>query len=182
MRRLIAPLLAILSFSTVLAQDAKKPQEPEYANSFFFLDKDGNLKPLERQMAKVATKMKFGGADSNYVLPNERSTVRFPANVTLQFVVQPEPNKVDPATILQLYSLKIAKGQRELQVAKVRSFGGAKHTLGDTAIPFDVAKYGENSVLLKPQANLAPGEYMWAANSTLMVPQAYCFGIDPVKP
>lgn len=182
MRRLIGPFLAILTFSTGLAQDAKKPQEPEYANAFFFLEKDGNLKPLERQAAKVATKVKLGGADSNYVLPNAHSAVRFPANGNLQFVVQPDPKNADPTTIFQLYVLKVSKGQREVQVAKVRSFGGAKNTLGDTAIPFDVSKYGENSVLLKPHASLSPGEYMWAANSTLMVPQGYCFGIDPATP
>jgi hypothetical protein len=186
MRRLIAPILAILSVCAVLAQDAKKPQEPEYANAFFFLDKGGSLKPLERQAAKVETKVRglgYGGADTKYVLPNEQSTVRFPANVSLQFLVRPEPNNVDPATIVQLYSLKVAKGHREVQVAKLRQFSGVKSTLGNTAVPFDVAKYGENSVLLKPQAPLAPGEYMWAANSTLMVlPQAYCFGIDPTNP
>jgi hypothetical protein len=185
MRQIVAPLLAILTVCATLAQDTKKPQEPEYANSFFFLDKDGNLKPLERQAAKVETKVRglgYGGADSKYVLPNERSTVRFPANVSLQFVVRPEPKNVDPATIVQLYSLKVAKGQREVRVAKFRQFSGDKSTLGTAAITFDIAKYGENSVLLKPQANLAPGEYMWAANSTLTVPQAFCFGIDPANP
>lgn len=185
MRRLIAPFLAVLSVTAILAQDAKKPQEPEYTNSFFFLDKDGGLKPLERQAAKIDTKVKglgFGGGESNYVLPNERSAVRFPANMNLQFVVRPEPNNADPATILQLYSLKVAKGKREVQVAKVRAFSGGKHTLGNVAVGFDFTKYGENSVLLKPQGTLAPGEYMWAAHATLMVPQAYCFGIDPANP
>jgi len=185
MLRLIAPLIAILFVYAALAQDAKKPPEPDYSNSFFFLDKDGNLKPLERQAAKIETKVRglgYGGADSKYVLPNEHSTVRFAANLSLQFVVRPEPNNVDPATVVQLYSLKVAKGQREVQLVKLRQFSGAKTTLGNTAVPFDIAKYGENSVLLEPQATLAPGEYMWAANATMMVPQAYCFGIDPAGP
>jgi hypothetical protein len=182
MRQLNAVLFAILSLSAVLAQDAKKPKEPEYANSFFFLDKDGDLKALERQAAKVATKMKFGGADSTYVIPNDRSAVRFAANANLQFVVQPEPNNADPVTIFQLYSLKVTKDHREVQVAKVRTFSGATNTLGNTAVAFDVAKYGERSVVLKPQGTLAPGEYMWAANSTLVVPQGYCFGIDKANP
>ncbi|MFZ0037429.1 MAG: hypothetical protein WAK91_08415 [Candidatus Acidiferrales bacterium] len=187
MRPPIAATLVIFCFCVcvVLAQDAKKPQEPEYANAFFSLDKDGNLKPLERQAAKIETKVRaggYGGADSKYVVPNEHSTVRFPANVGLQFVVRPEPNNVDPATIIQLYSLKVAKGQREVRVAKFRQFSGDKSTLGTAAVSFDIAKYGENSVLLKPQTTLAPGEYMWAANSTLMVPQAYCFGVDAPNP
>jgi len=91
MRRLVAPILAILSVYAVLAQDAKQPHEPEYANSFFSLDKDGNLKPLERQAAKVETKVRglgYGGADSKYVLLSEHSSVRFLANVNLQFVVR----------------------------------------------------------------------------------------------
>src|ERR1700740_1936224 len=137
MKRLIAPIVAILSVFAVLAQAAKKPQEPQYANSFFFLEKDSNLKPLERQTAKVETKVRglgFGGADSKYVLPNEHSAIRFPANVSLQFVVRPEPTNIDPATIVQLYSLKVAKGQREVQVAKLRQFSGVKSTLG--GVPF----------------------------------------------
>jgi hypothetical protein len=89
---------------------------------------------------------------------------------------------VDPATIVQIYSLKVEKGHREVQVAKLRQFSGVKGTLGNTAVPFDVAKYGSNSVVLRPQSTLAPGEYMWATNSTLVVPQAYCFGIDPANP
>jgi|HubBroStandDraft_1064217.scaffolds.fasta_scaffold51602_2 hypothetical protein len=179
MKRLIVPILAIFSVCSVLAQDAKKPQEPEYANSFFFLDKDGTLKPLERQVARVEVKSRgLAGVDTKYVLSNEHSTVRFPAKASLQFVVRLE-SKDDPATIVQLYSLKVAKGQRELQAGKYRTFSGSKTTLGNTAVPFDVAKYGEGSVLLKPQTPLAPGEYTWGLNSNN---QAYCFGIDPASP
>ena len=183
MKRLVAPILAILFVCSVLAQDAKKPQEPEYVNSFFILDKDGNLKPLERQAAKPGAKMKalgFGGTESKYVVPNEHSPVRFSANASLQFVVRTDPNNVDPATILQLYSLKVAKGQREVEALKTRPFGAVKTTLGNTAVPFDFAKYGENSVVIKPQTALEPGEYMWVANSTMA--HAYCFGIDPANP
>jgi hypothetical protein len=182
---MIPPLLVILSVYAVLAQDTNKPTEPEYANSFFSLEKDGSLKPLERQAAKVETKVRalgYGGADTKYVFQNEQSTVRFPANSSLQFVVRPEPNNVDPATVVQLYSLKGGKGHREVQVAKLRQFSGVKTTLGNTAVSFDFTKYGQNSILIKPQTALPPGEYMWAANPSLIAPQAYCFGIDPANP
>jgi hypothetical protein len=159
MTRAIATLLMVLLFQVVHAQDTKKPQEPEYSNSFFVLEKDGTLKPLERQAAKIDTKVKglgFGGADSRYVVSNEHSSVRFAAGTTLQFIVRPEPSNVDPATIVQIYSFKVGKGQREVQVAKARVFSGAKSTLGNTALQFDVRKYGESSVLLTLSTPLGP--------------------------
>jgi hypothetical protein len=177
----------------IFAQDVKTPQEPEYVNAFSFVDKDGALKPLERQAARVNTKVKalgFGGGQASYVVSNEHSPVRFSSDASLQFVVRPEgpalpggggANNVDPATIVQLYPLKSTKGQRELQIAKAGAFRGAKNTQGDATIPLEIVKYGEHSVLVKPLNPLPPGEYMWAANATFMVPQGYCFGVDPAK-
>lgn len=195
MKRLVATSLVFLTLCAyaVLGQDAKKPQEPEYVNTFSLLDKDGVLKPLERQAARVNTKVKalgFGGGAAIYVVSNEHSPVRFNADASLEFVVRPEAiafgggvaSNVDPATIIQLYSLKVAKGQRELQIVKAGAFRGAKNTQGDATIPFDIVKYGEHSVRIKTLSPLSPGEYMWAANATMMVPQGYCFGVDSAKP
>jgi len=188
MRRLFALTLALVSVSTcaaILAQDTKKPQEPEYANSPLFLDKDGTLKPLERQTTQLETKIRglgYGGADGKYVVPNEHSTVRFPVTANLQFVVRPEPKDIDPATVIQLYSLKVSKGRRELLGVKLRAFSGSQTTLNKAAVPFDVAKYGEASVVIKPQNPLAPGEYMWTVGGASAVAQGYCFGVDPSTP
>jgi hypothetical protein len=195
MKRLIATSLVFLTLCAQMffGQDAKKPQEPEYVNTFFLLDKDGSLKPLERQPARVNTKVKafgFGGGAAMYVMSNEHSPVRFTADAALEFVVRPEAlsfgggaaSNVDPATIIQLYSLKVAKGQRELQIVKAGAFRGAKNTQQDATIPFDFVKYGEHSVRIKTSSPLPPGEYVWTTNATLMVPQGYCFGIDPAKP
>ncbi len=195
MKRLSAASLVFLAVCAcaVLAQDAQKPQEPEYVNAFSLLDKGGVLKPLERQAATVNTKVKalgFGGGEARYVVSNEHSPVRFYADANLEFVVRPEAvgfggggaSNVDPATIIQLYSLKVAKGQRELQIVKAGAFRGARNTQGEATIPLEIVKYGEHSVLIKPVNPLTPGEYMLAANAAVMVPQGYCFGVDPAKP
>ena len=196
MKRLIAASVVFLAACAcaVFAQDAKTPSEPEYVNTFSLLDNDGVLKPLERQAARVNTKVKmlgFGGGAASYVVSNEHSPVRFSADASLRFVVRPEgpsfgpsgaAGNVDPATIVQLYALKVAKGQREIQIVRAGAFRGAKNTQADASVPFEIAKYGEHSVVVKPSTPLPPGEYMWATNAAFMVPQGYCFGVDPAKP
>lgn len=175
----------------IFPQDSKKLQEPEYVNVFSFVSKDGVLEPLERQPARMNTKVRalgYGGARTSYVLSNQHSSVRFPADKPLQFIVRPQgptfpgggagANDVDPATIVQLYFLKVTKGNRELQVVKAGMFSGAKNTQTEGIVPFEIAKYGERSIVLRTLGPLPPGEYMWTANASFMVPQGYCFRID----
>jgi hypothetical protein len=188
MRQFVAATLAILLVCVcgAPAQDIKKPQDPEYVGEFFLLDKDSNLKALERQTARMEGRVKgfgFGGYDAKYVIPSEHSPIRFASNDTLQFVVRLATHDVDPTTVVQFYSLKVVKGQRSLLMMKAHAFGSAKQTLGDTAVPFEVAKYSEMSVLIKPQGALAPGEYVLTAGQMSAAgPQGYCFGVDSSKP
>lgn len=195
-RSIVVTIFVLLALCTcaVFSQEAKKPQEPEYVNVFSVLDTDGVLRPLERQPARPNSKVKalgFGGAQASYVVSNENSPVRFSSDASLQFVVRPAgpnspggtaANNVDPATIVQLYRLKVTKKQRELQIVKAGIFAGTKNNQEEATIPFEIVKYGEHSALMRPLKPLLPGEYMWAANAAFMVPQAYCFGIDPAKP
>jgi hypothetical protein len=188
-------LLQVVCACTVLAQDVQKPHEPEYVNAFVFLETDGSLKPLERQTAKPSAKIKalgFGGAQSSYVVTGEQSPVRFSADTTFRFVVRPMSatfpggaaggaNDVDPATIVQLYRLKVSKGQRTLQIGKAGLFTGSKSNQEESSIPLEILKYGERSVIMRPLKPLPPGEYMWAANAAFVVPQGYCFGVDPAR-
>jgi len=178
----------------LIGQVSSVPKEPEFVNSFSYLEKDGVFRPLERQSARPGAKAKglgFGGARASYVIPNDRSTVRFSADTDLSFIVRPAgptgpggaaASDVDPATIVQLYRLKVIKGQRELQIVTGSLFRGSKGTQEESAVQFEITKYGKQSVVIKPLKPLPPGEYMWAANATFMVPQAYCFGVDSAKP
>jgi hypothetical protein len=183
MRRLIPPILAILSVCAVLAQDVKKPQEPEYVNVFFLLEKDGSLKPLERLTGSVQVKAKkggFGGGELKMVFPNEHSSVRLSADLNAQFVVRLQTPDTDPTTLVQFYSLKVVKGQRELQAMKAGFMsGGSKSTLGNSSLPFEASKHGDTSALIKPQNPLPAGEYLLTVNQA---GQVYCFGVDPAKP
>ena len=57
-------MLTGLPLLTLVAQDAKKAQEPEYIGIVFYLDPAGPLSPLERQQPNFQTKVKalgYGG-------------------------------------------------------------------------------------------------------------------------
>jgi len=173
---LLAP--AILS----TAQDAPKPQEPEYANSFYFLDSAGALKPLDRKPVGAGARAKalgFGGAEVTYQIEGEHSTVRFPAGTPIAIVAKLENHDVDPATVVVLYPLKIAKGNRQLLVSGVGFMAmHSKSDLQSKQIQMVFTKYGEASLKITPSAPLAPGEYAIAAQSRDQQLTAYCFGID----
>jgi len=178
----------------LIGQVSPIPKEPEFVNAFSYLEKDGVLRPLERQAARISAKaMGYGAGRASYVIPSDRSTVRFSADTDVRFVVRPAgpsgpggagAGDVDPATIVQLYRLKVTKGQRELQIVSSSLFRGSMSTQEESKVKveIEITKYGKQSVVMKPLKPLLPGEYMWAANAAFMVPQAYCFGIDSAKP
>jgi hypothetical protein len=164
------------------AQDAPKPQEPEYANSFFRLDTGGILKPLERQPVGVGGKgsvLGLGSRGVSYEIQNEHSPIRIEAGAPLEIVVKLENHDVDPATLVLLYPLRIAKGKRQLLISGAGFM--ATHTKSDLQskqLQMVFTKYGEGSLKITPASPLAPGEYAIAAQTRDQQPTAYCFGID----
>ena len=142
------------------AQDAPKLQEPEYANSFFLLDTGGNLKPLERQPVGVAGKagvMGIGGRGVSYEIQNEHSPIRIEAGASLEIAVKLENHDVDPATLVLLYPLKVAKGKRQLLISGAGFM--ATHTKSDLQSKQQqmvFTKFGQASLKITPASPLAP--------------------------
>jgi hypothetical protein len=167
------------------AQNAAKPQEPEYANSFFYLDATGALKPLERASVAVAAKIHalgFGGGSASYEIQGERSSVRFAAGSPIAVIVKLENHDVDPATQVILYSLQSGQGKRQLLITRTYYAGlGRKSDLQKKQLQMVFTKYGQSSVKIEPANPLLPGEYALAMQTQSVQPLAYCFGVGAAQ-
>lgn len=159
--------------------------EPEYANSFFLVNGNGSLKPLERQTVAVAGKGRvfgFGSTGVSYEIQNAQSPVRIEAGAPLQIVVKLEKYDVDPANVILLYSLKAAKGKRQLLISGMGFMSThTKSDLNSKQLQMTFEKYGSASLKITPASPLAPGEYAIAVQSHDQQPVAYCFGVDASK-
>jgi hypothetical protein len=184
-RTLSVAFLFVAGIVLLLAQDAPKPQEPDYANSFFYLNSSGALQPLERKPVGVQGRIKalgYGGAETDYQVLGERSPVRFPAGKPIEIVVKLENHDVDPATLIVLYPLKPGKGKRQLLISGQAIFGlHAKSDLQSKQQQMTFAKYGQASLKITPAAPLPPGEYAIAVQNRDQQPTAWCFGIDAAQ-
>lgn len=173
-------MLTALPLLTLVAQEVKKVQEPEYIGVVFSLDPAGTLSPLERQQANIQTKVKafgYGGAQSSSVFKGSKSPVRFKAGQDIRFVVRLNAPGIEPDSLVKLNVLKVAKDQREIVMAKAGAMGfGAKSTNGEAQRPLNFSKYGEQSLQVSPAGPLDPGEYVI---TTMGGQSGFLFGIDP---
>jgi hypothetical protein len=179
----IIAVIAMASLRPAAAQDASKPQEPEYVNSFFLLEPGGNLEPLERQPVGVGGKASLFSNKVQYEIQNEKSPVRIAAGAKTEIIVKLENHDVDPATVVLLYPLKVAKAKRQLLIMGAGFM--ALHTKSDLQskqIQMVFTKYGQSSLRITSAAPLPPGEYAIAVQSQNQQLTAYCFGVDPEHP
>jgi hypothetical protein len=178
---LIALTVLMISLDLCGQTATEKPKDPDYVNQFFMLDKGGNLSPLDRESARASTKVHglgYGGAETVYVIPNDHSSVRVPRNEVPRFIVKLEKHDVDPASVVQFYSVRVTKKERELPIVKAHLFGGAKNKMQDNAIAFDVRKYTDASVMIVPRQPLSPGEYLLTVYPEQNNGTVYCFGVS----
>ena len=173
-------MLTALPLLTLVGQEVKKVQEPEYIGVVFSLDSTGALTPLERQQANYQSKVRafgYGGAQTSSVFKGPKSPVRFKVGQNIQFVVRLNMPGVEPDSYVKLNVLKVSKDQREILMAKVGSMGlSTKSTSGDSLCTLNFAKYGEQSLKFTPATPLEPGEYAIAAMGGQ---SSFLFGVDP---
>jgi hypothetical protein len=173
------------AFQADAQQSGTTRQEPDYANSFFYLEVSGGLKPLEREPLGMVGRAKafgFGGADVNYQVLGERSPVRFSAGTPIQLVVKLQDRDVDPATLVVLYPLKVDKGKRQLLISSVGFLSmHNKSDMQSKQLQMVFTKYGQGSVRITPANPLPPGEYAIAVSGKDQQPTVYCFGIDTAQ-
>jgi hypothetical protein len=150
---------------SALVSAPKAVTEPEFVDQFFLLDSTGALKPLEQQTGHPEAKRKASG--SYTVIPGEHSSVRIPQGTDLSVIVR-LARTADPMAVIQFGRLNVKNGERELQVQ-------ADKVQNESAVPFEAAKYGDNSFRIKPRTELGPGEYVLSLTTT---DDGFCFGID----
>jgi hypothetical protein len=172
-------MLVALPVLTLIGQEVKKVQEPEYIGIVFSLDSTGTLIPLERQQANYQTKEKglgYGGVQTSSFFKGSKSSVRFKAGQDIQFVVRPSSTAIEPDTIVKLHVLKVTKNQRLIVLAKTDAMGyGSKSTAGQSLLALNFARYGAVSLKFSPATPLNPGEYVITAGGQT----GFLFGIDP---
>lgn len=174
-------MLSALPMFTLMGQEAKKVQEPEYIGVVFYLDPAGALTPLERQQSNSEFKTKalgFGGGQSSIIYKGSKSPVRFKVDQEIQFVVRLNAPGIEPDSLVNLDVLKVSKSERAIVTIKVGAMGlgGAKSRKGETLRPLNFSKYGENSLKFSPAQPLEPGEYVITSRGGQ---GAFLFGIDP---
>jgi len=178
---MLNPLVVCVLFVALLmlAQDTSPVREPEFIGAFYALDaSSGNLLDLERQTPRfqLHTKMMgYRGGKESAVVPGPRSPVRFKSGSPIAFIVKLETGGQDPTTLISIHSMKSRKNEREVEMVSVGALGhSSKSTLDDSAVPINVAKYGQASYKVTSSQTLAPGEYVIASSPRV----GYFFGID----
>jgi len=194
MRYLVA-LLALFLCSATVAQDTPKPAEPEFAGSFFFLQRDSTLKVLERQRVSISMKTRglgYGGIRYFYKMEGAHSPLRVNSANLPPIIVKLENANTDPANVVVLYPVQSANGKRELPYMAAGFFFSKEKDTQPKQIPLKFARYGQASVQVTPQNPLMPGEYAILADSGTRGPHAivsddgviqqqlllFCFGVD----
>jgi hypothetical protein len=181
-KRIVVFTLSALPLFTLLGQEAKKVQEPEYIGVVFYLDPAGALAPLERQQSNQAAKMKafgFGGVQGSTSYKGAKSPVRFNVGQVIQFIVRVNAPGIEPDSLVNMDVLKVSKKDRAIVTLKSSGpmgLGGIKTRTGETLRTLNFTKYGENSLMFSSAQALDPGEYVITAKGGA---NAFLFGIDP---
>ena len=180
MRLTAVPILVLCTLAVYCQQGPTVATEPEYRDQYTALAA-GKLLPLERETTIVDTQSR-----RNFVITPSTSTfqtIRGPASPVrvspeAHFYVKMSIGDRDPSTVIYLRKLVAGKNDRRLPFITIRGslipFVGPKHErAADDTIPFNVQKYGAESLEIIPTVPLTPGEYAF-----INANQAQCFGVD----
>jgi len=159
-----ASVLALLFITVGLAQEVK-PFEPEYASVFYCLGAAGQPVELERHSVDAI----FKGSTFQYVIPGEKSPVRFSAGDDLQFIVRVTEDFEKAAATIQFFRFEPLNGKRQLLLKRSDLISNKR------SLKLETQKYGQFSLKIVPSSKLAPGEY---CISRTTIRQGYCFGVD----
>jgi len=147
------------------------------------LNPDGSLLALESQKLttehETQNRFVYVKGSSEQTVPGERSPIRLGGNAVFVMKWVHGMDAIDPNTMVKLRPFVIQKGQRTLPLrsGKATIFSGTKsQSTPDNSLPVAFKKYGQDSLLITPQAPLPPGEYVLEANGGFA--GVSCFGVD----
>jgi len=181
---------ALLAYAFVSLASAQQPPstpaptlgagfvaEPAYDFEFYFLDvQSGELKKLEKAQANTNVKSGFMSAAGYWEIDGAASTVRFPRDTQLNFVIRGLPRNMNPEDQLTLRRYESTRSTRRFKVNKT-NIGGAKMLTSEGKIALVFEPYGATSLKIAPERQpLDAGEYVLASGKNPMT--KFCFGID----
>jgi len=165
MKLSFALLILVLSFGVVGSRQEGKVFEPLYSSVFYYLRPSGEALELERQTPNTIPK----GTKVLFVVPGEKSPVRFSSGDGMQFVVRVEETFDKATATLQLFRFEGQDGARRLALKKedVRK--------NRATLKLNAERYGISSLKVVPAQKLLPGEYCLSRST---ITQGFCFGVD----
>jgi hypothetical protein len=155
--------------------------EPQYINTFVALDADGKLNSLDHETATTLRSkgraLPWSASAASFVeFKPAHASIRLPA--TAQFVVRGR-SSIDPSSIFELRSIKVAKDHREIVLAKSRATivgGGSASNFDEGAVPIKFEDYATDSYRITPERPLPAGEYALSIRGAAT--ELYCFGVN----
>jgi hypothetical protein len=163
-------LLGLILCSFILAQGQDiKIKEPEFIGNVVFVnDSIGDGLPLEFQQGQLKVKsngasfipgasLVAGKTSTRYYVDGVTSPVVLTQKSDLKFIVRPTSNLLDPVTTVKIYSMKVIKKSRTIELASYSSLG-RQNDSNIKMIAFKGKKYGQNSYLIDIPT-IEPGEY-----------------------
>lgn len=161
-------MLGFFICCSIILQAQNNYPEPEFSNEIYYLNKDSHaLVRLEKATSKIDTKTKaggFGGAESAYVMENERSNIRLTSGKDLSFVFSAEASggMMDPTKMISLYKAAEGKETRKIIIQKSPGMFGGNKLQSRDKISFSTKKIHEGYWELVLDKPLAKGEYMFS--------------------
>jgi hypothetical protein len=162
-------LAAVIAVSLIIcaAQTATdKSLEPDSIGVFFYLD--SSTQTLKR-LPKEEFKRHSGGFASitqSVRVSGDASSFRFAGNDKAAFVFK--VFKDEQAAGAKLFQFNVKGSEREYDLGKWKR----KDYTPNTGLSVNVAKFGESSYKLTPEAPLSPGEY-----ALTLGPTVFTFGV-----
>ncbi len=168
-----------------LAEDTKKPIDPEPVSTVYYVDPSARKVPLESQTVHMKNKfhaLGFAGGTTVFLADGEKSPVRIKSAEAPNFVVRLQAG-TDPLETVQFYRFDSVNGSRVAPIWKFDALGRPSSALlNSAAVDFNSTKYGTSSARLIPVRALVPGEYCLFIKPTNKWPKkspGFCFGVDP---
>jgi hypothetical protein len=165
MKAIITATLIFLSLISVNAQTL-----PEFNDKPAYVDaKTKELKELEKsQYNKMAKAKGLFGAEAGFFLNGVSSSVKFPKQDELKFVVKVTPG-VDPTSVFDLVQFEIRKDQRVFITTKAKT---TSTTTSFEKINYELKKIKDGYFYLIVK-NLNNGEYFFGSSEFM-----FAFGIE----
>ncbi|MHC5310055.1 hypothetical protein ACYSNM_08260 [Myroides sp. LJL116] len=159
-------IAAMAIFFTSFNSYSQEIKEPNFIGECVLIQPDNSTVVLEKHLTQSRTVNStglmltgIGKRRTQLQIPGCCSPVTVDNNNEIQFIIKSDDNRTDPFSIIKIFQFEKKKKFRRAEVSSFSSLGSAKSNNFEN-VPFTGEQYGENSYLIKINANdIEPGEY-----------------------